>query len=122
MGRRWLVPSAVAILVVGVVLALAGSYGRGLVHDQLAAQKITFAPYDATGAKGDTYEAYPELRDRAGTTVTDGLAARDFATYINAHVMEATGGKTYSETSAAARAVPSAANVAACTRPSASTR
>ena len=104
--RRWLLPAALGILLVGVVLTLAGNYGRQLVHDQLAPQKITFAPFDQSGQKGDNYEAYPQLRDRAGTTVTDGLAARDFATYINAHVLEATGGKTYSEVSAAARANP----------------
>ena len=104
--KRWLLPAALAVLIVGVVLTLAGNYGRQLVHDQLAAQKIKFAPYDQSGQNGDDYAAYPELRDRAGTTVTDGLAARDFATYINAHVSEATGGKTYSEVSAAARANP----------------
>lgn len=104
--RRWLLPAALALLIVGVILTLAGNYGRQLVHDQLAAQKITFAPYDASGQNGDTYEAYPQLRDRAGTTVTDGPAARDFATYINTHVLEATGGKTFSEVSAASRANP----------------
>lgn len=104
--KRWLWAAALAVLVVGVVLTLAGNYGRQLVHDQLAAQKITFAPYDESGQNGDNYEAYPELRDRAGTTVTDGLAARDFAAYINAHVMETTGGRSYSEVSAAARANP----------------
>jgi hypothetical protein len=104
--RRWLLPAALAVLVVGVVLTLAGTYGRQLVHDQLAAQKIKFAPYDQSGQNGDNYQAYPQLRDRAGTTVTDGLAARDFATYINAHVLEATGGRSYSEVSAAARANP----------------
>ena len=104
--RRWLLPVALAVLVVGVALTLAGNYGRQLVHDQLTAQKIKFAPYDASGQNGDNYQAYPELRDRAGATVTDGLAARDFATYINAHVMEATGGKSYSEVSAEARANP----------------
>jgi hypothetical protein len=92
--------------VVGVILTLAGNYGRQLVHDQLAAQKIKFAPYDESGQNGDNYEAYPELRDRAGTTVTDGLAARDFATYINAHLLEATGGTSDSEVSAEARANP----------------
>jgi hypothetical protein len=104
--RRWLLPVALAFLVVGVALTLAGNYGRQLVHDQLAAQKIKFAPYDPSGQNGDNYQAYLELRDRAGTTVTDGLAARDFATYINAHVMQATGGRSYSEVSAEARAVP----------------
>lgn len=104
--KRWLLPAALAVLIVGVVLTLAGNYGRQLVHDQLAPQKITFAPYDESGQNGDNYEAYPQLRDRAGTTVTDGLAARDFATYINAHVLEATGGRSYSEVSAAARANP----------------
>jgi hypothetical protein len=104
--KRWLLPAALAVLIVGVVLTLAGNYGRQLVHDQLAAQKIKFAPFDQSGQNGDNYEAYPELRDRAGTTVTDGLGARDFATYINAHVIEATGGRSYSEVSAAARANP----------------
>jgi hypothetical protein len=114
--KRWLLPAALAVLIVGVVLTLAGNYGRQLVHDQLAAQKITFAPYDESGQNGDNYEAYPELRDRAGTTVTDGLAARDFATYINAHVMEATGGRSYSEVSAAARANPENEELAAVRR------
>ena len=114
--RRWLLPVALVALVVGVVLTLAGNYGRQLVHDQLAAQKIKFAPYDQSGQNGDNYEAYPELRDRAGTTVTDGLAARDFATYINAHVMEATGGKSYSEVSAEARANPENPELAATRR------
>jgi hypothetical protein len=104
--RRWLLPAALGVLIVGVILTLAGNYGRQLVHDQLAGQKITFAAYDESGQDGDNYEAYPQLRDRAGTTVTDGLAARDFATYINAHVNEATGGKTFSEVSAASRANP----------------
>ena len=73
--KRWLLPSAaLAVLIIGAVLTLAGNYGRQLVHDQLAPQKITFAPYDESGQNGDNYEAYPELRDRAGTTVTDGLA------------------------------------------------
>src|SRR5512132_1543682 len=104
--KRWLLPAALALLIVGVVLTLAGNYGRQLVHDQLAAQKIKFAPYDQSGQNGDTYEAYPQLRDRAGTTVTDRPAARDFATYTNTHVLEATGGKTFSEVSAASRANP----------------
>jgi hypothetical protein len=104
--KRWLIAAAVAVVLVGAVLTLAGNYGRQLVHDQLAAQKIKFAPYDESGQNGDNYAAYPEIRDRAGTTVTDGLAARDFATYINAHVMETTEGRSYSEVSAAARANP----------------
>jgi hypothetical protein len=104
--KRWLVPAGLVVLIIGVALTLGGNYGRQLVHDQLAAQKIKFAPYDQSGQNGDNYQAYPQLRDRAGTTVTDGLAARDFATYINAHVMEATEGKSYSEVSSAARANP----------------
>jgi hypothetical protein len=114
--RRWLLPAALAVVIVGVVLTLAGNYGRRLVHDQLAPQKIAFAPYDESGQNGDNYEAYPQLRDRAGTTVADGLAARDFATYINAHVMEATGGRSYSEVSAAARANPQDEELAATRR------
>jgi hypothetical protein len=47
--KRWLLPAALAVLIVGVILTLAGNYGRQLVHDQLAAQKIKFAPYDESG-------------------------------------------------------------------------
>jgi hypothetical protein len=57
--KRWLLPAALAVLIVGVVLTLAGNYGRQLVHDQLAAQKIRFAPYDQPGQNGDNYAAYP---------------------------------------------------------------
>ena len=61
--KRWLLPSAaLAVLIIGAVLTLAGNYGRQLVHDQLAPQKITFAPYDESGQNGDNYEAYPALR------------------------------------------------------------
>ena len=36
--KRWLLPSAaLAVLIIGAVLTLAGNYGRQLVHDQLAA-------------------------------------------------------------------------------------
>jgi hypothetical protein len=104
--RSWSLPAALAVLIVGGILALAGSYGRQLVHDQLAARKVKFAAYDRSGQNGDNYQAYPQVRGRAGTMVTDGLAARDFATSINGHVSEATGGKTFSEVSAAARANP----------------
>jgi hypothetical protein len=114
--KRWLVPAGLVVLIVGMALTLSGNYGRQLVHDQLATQKIKFAPYDQSGQNGDDYQAYPQLRDRAGTTVTDGLAARDFATYINAHVMEATDGKSYSEVSAAARANPDNQELAAVRR------
>jgi hypothetical protein len=104
--KRWLLPIALVAIIAGLALTLTGNYGRGLIHDQLSAQKITFAPYDASGQKGDDYKAYPELRDRAGTTVEDGAAARDFATYINEHVIESTDGRTFSEVSAASRANP----------------
>jgi hypothetical protein len=115
--KRWLLPAALVVLIIGAILTLAGNYGRQLVHDQLAAQKIKFAAYDESGQNGDNYEAYPELRGRAGTTVTDGLAARDFATYINnAHVMETTEGRSYSEVSAAARANPENEELAAVRR------
>ena len=59
--RRWLLPVALVALVVGVVLTLAGNYGRQLVHDQLAAQNIKFAPDDPSGKNGDNNEAYTEV-------------------------------------------------------------
>ncbi len=93
-------------LVIAVVLLLAGGgaiygggFGRDNVTDRLAPEKVQFPPFDAMSP-----EEQAEVGDFAGQLVTTGPQAEAFARYIQGHLAFINDGKTYSETSAAARA------------------
>jgi hypothetical protein len=92
------------ILVLGLVLQNQADFAKNYVHDQLAAQKITFTP--------DKFLA-PEtqaqcLKDNAGKELTSGKQAECYANkYIAVHLTEVNDGKTYAETSSAQRDVES---------------
>jgi len=94
-----------AFALMGGLMVAGGVYGRGQVHDQLAAQKIFFAPAGTPGLPAD-------MQSYGGKQVLDGPDAKVFARYIAGHVAEATGGLTYSEVSAKARANPNDQNLA----------
>ena len=69
------------------------------MRDRLVPEKVFFAPHDAMSPQEQaTLSAY------AGKQVTTGPAAEAFSRYIAGHLKEVNGGKTYSETSADARA------------------
>jgi len=93
-----------AFALMGGIMVAGGVYGRGQVHDQLAAQKIFFAPAGSPGLPADM-QAY------GGKQVLSGADANVFARYIAGHVAEATGGLTYAEVSAKARANPNDQNL-----------
>jgi hypothetical protein len=89
---------AVALIVVGGLSIYGGNFGRSNVQTRLAPQNITFPPFSAmTPAEQQTVGAF------AGQQVTTGGQAEAFSRYIGGHLAEVNGGKTYSETSAAAR-------------------
>jgi len=92
-------------LVVGGGLALRGAtFTTGMVHDQLAAQKITFPP---RGAPALDPAKFPGLQRYAGQTVDDGPKAKAFADqYIATHLQSVAEGRTYAEVSGAARVNP----------------
>jgi len=81
---------------VAASLVMWGSnFATGTVHDQLAAQKISFP--DKTALEEDN----PALVKYAGQMVDNGDKAKAYSEYINGHLQKIAGGKTYSEVSSA---------------------
>lgn len=96
---------AAVLLIASGLLFWANSFIDDNVRTQLKAQKI-FMPEAGSDQLNDL-RVKPHLEKYAGQQVTDGAQARAFADhYIKVHLDEATGGLTYSELSAKARANP----------------
>ena len=88
------------LLVLAVIWAMAASlvmwgskFATGTVHDQLAAQKITFPD------KATLEEDNPALVKYAGQAVDNGDKAKGYSDFINGHLKNIANGKTYSEVS-----------------------
>jgi hypothetical protein len=90
---------AVVLIVLGGLAVYGGNFGRDNVRDRLTPEKVVFAPYDAM-----TPEERASVGQFAGQQVTTGPQAEAFARYIAGHLTFVNDGKTYAETSAAARA------------------
>jgi len=92
---------AIVLLIAGGLLAWAANFANGTVGDQLSAQRITMPQ----GAAIDSLEKEADkaaLRPFAGQPLDNGPAAKAYADhYILAHMNKSSGGKTYSEVSAA---------------------
>jgi hypothetical protein len=89
---------AVVMLFVGAAAIYGGNFGRQNVTDRLAPEKVAFPPYEAMSP-----EEQAAVGSFAGQDVTTGPQAEAFARYIQGHLAFINEGKTYSETSAAAR-------------------
>ena len=89
---------AVVLIVVGAMAVYGGRFGQQNVTDRLAPEKVQFPPYESMSP-----EEQAEVGDFAGQQVTTGVQAEAFARYIAGHLVFVNDGKTYSETSAAAR-------------------
>ena len=99
---------AVAMIVLGAFAIYGGNFGRENVQTRLEPQHIQFPPLSAM-----TPEEKTSIGAFAGQQVTTGNQAEAFSRYIAGHLEAVNGGKTYSETSAAARAEGLAPDVAA---------
>lgn len=87
------------------------SFADDTVKKQLSAQNIYFPE---AGSPGFSAEEFPNLQQYAGQQMTTGKQAQMYADYyIGAHLKSIAGGKTYSEVSAASRAKPDDAALAA---------
>ena len=96
---------AAVLLVVGGLMTWASTFVDNEVHSQLAAQHITF-PAKGSEQLNDP-KVKPYLEEYAGQQLTTGAQAKAYADhYIKVHLDASTGGKTYSELSAASRANP----------------
>lgn len=86
--------TGVALLAAGPVMIGVGISGRHQVTEQLTAQQISF-PAGAEAGLPAAESSY------AGQQVTTGPQAKAFSDMIETHIKEATGGRTYSQVSAA---------------------
>jgi hypothetical protein len=92
---------AAVLIVAGVLGVWAHSFANNNVHDQLAQQKISFPPVAGIKAQNSP-EITKYVTPYAGKQVVNGQQAEVFADhYINVHLSEVAGGKTYSEVSTA---------------------
>jgi hypothetical protein len=99
--------AAVGMMLVGVLAVAGGHYDKQVVHDQLAPQKIFFPP-----AGSDAL--LPGIKQYAGQQLLTGSQAKAYADkFINVHLSEVAGGKTYAQVSAASLAAPKNATLAA---------
>jgi len=101
---------AVLVLMLGVVLRSNAVFAKDYVHDQLVQQRITFTP--AENLSPEEQQSAGLVR-YAGQPLVTGPQAQVYANdYIALHLAEVNEGKTYSETSGAARAARAAATEA----------
>ena len=98
--------TAAGIIVVGILAVAGGSYAKQVVHDQLVPQKITFP---AAGSPA----LLPGIKQYAGQQLVNGAQAKAYANnFINVHLSEIAGGKTYAQVSTEALAAPTNATLA----------
>lgn len=101
---------AVLLLALGVVLKSNANFANDYVHHQLSDQKITFTPKAGLAPEEQKTEC---LVDNADKPLETGKQAECYANeYIALHLTEVNDGKTYSESSGAARAAREEATTA----------
>ena len=91
---------AVVMIVLGSMAIYGGIFARNNVRDRLEPQHIAFPPTEAM-----TPEERAEVGEFAGQQVDTGTEAEAYSRYIAGHLEGVNEGKTYSETSAEARAL-----------------
>lgn len=89
---------AAVFIVVGGLAIYGGNFGRDNVQERLTPEHISFPPADAMSP-----EEVAAVGLYAGQQVDTGPEAEAFSRYIAGHLQFINEGKTYSETSAAAR-------------------
>jgi hypothetical protein len=97
----------VVLIVAGALLSWGAAFSRDYVHDELAAQAISFPDAAALEEEGRT-----DLLDLAGQRVDTGADAEAYAGYIAGHVEDIGGGSTYAELGDAQFAAEAALNEA----------
>jgi len=86
---------AALLLVAGIVLKANADFANNYVHDQLAAQQITFKSADTLT---DEEKAAPCLVQYAGQQLNSGKQAECYANnFIGLHLKSIAGGKTYAQ-------------------------
>ena len=102
---------AAILLAAGGLLLWGSTYTHNMVHNQLAAQQIFFPPKAAfahpKAGTEITPSMIPSVSQYAGQQLVTGQQAQSYAdNFIAVHIATMTGGKTYSQLSAASLAQP----------------
>jgi hypothetical protein len=102
---------AAILFVAGGLLLWGSTYTHNMVHNQLAAQQIFFPPKAAfahpKAGTEITPSMIPSVSQYAGQQLVTGQQAESYAdNFIAVHITNMTGGKTYSQLSAASLAQP----------------
>jgi hypothetical protein len=87
---------SIILLVAGVLAFWGASFANDSVKEQLVAQKVFFPEAGSASLPADKY---PDLQKYGGKQVTTGEEARAYSDYIQSHLNNMSGGKTYSEVS-----------------------
>lgn len=105
---------AIVLLAASGALFFAHSFIHTQVHDQLAAEKITFPAAGSEGLNALPDSDRAQVSKYAGQQLLTGAQAKVFAdNYIAVHLKKIGGGKTYSELSAQSIANPTDTKLAA---------
>jgi len=109
---------AAVLLIAGGLLLWGSAYVHNTVQGQLAAQQITFPPASAfahpKAGTEITPNMIPSVSQYAGQQLLTGQQAEAYADhFIAQHITDMSGGKTYSQLSAAAQAQPANTQLAA---------
>lgn len=101
----------IVLAVAGALLLFGSNFANNYVHNQLAQQQITFPPAAAfahpKAGSEITPAMIPSVSQYAGQQLLTGQQAEVYANdFIAAHLQEIGGGKTYSQLSSAAMALP----------------
>jgi hypothetical protein len=110
--------AAAILLVAGGLLLWGSTYVHNTVHSQLSAQQIYFPPKAAfahpKAGTEITPSMIPSVSQYAGQQLLTGQQAEAYADhFIAVHIANMTGGKTYSQLSAASLAQPNNTKLAA---------
>jgi hypothetical protein len=102
---------AAILLAAGGLLLWGSTYTHNMVHNQLAAQQISFPPKAAfahpKAGTEITPSMIPSVSQYAGQQLVTGQQAQSYAdNFIAVHITNMTGGKTYAQLSAASLAQP----------------
>jgi hypothetical protein len=98
------VVATTVLVVFGVIAIVMGVNGRSTVHNSLNLEQIVGSPdMTATGIAAEAKKAglpasiVLPTADIAGKPINSGQRARDFASYMRIHALEATGGVPYAQ-------------------------
>ena len=84
--------AAIVFAVAGGLLMWGSNFARDYVHDELSSQKVFFPSAAELKDEGRT-----DLLSHADQQVTTGREAQAYASFINGHLQQIGGGKTYSQ-------------------------